>query len=726
MYLQIQIISFGIVRQYEIKQLFFYRVPNYGVSHCIKGAIMKYPWNDKSLSAEKRAKLLLDSLTPEEKAGLLLMKNKAIPRLGIPEYHWWNEALHGVARAGKATMFPQAIALAATFAPELVRQMGRVIAEEARIKYWHYDAHGVHSIYCGLTMFSPNINIFRDPRWGRGHETYGECPVLTSLMGAAYVQGVQGNDPEHIDCAATLKHFAVHSGPEGKRVSFDAVVNAHDLNDTYFYAFRHCVEHANPALIMTAYNALFGTPMSVNAEVLNDILRKAWGYGGVVVTDASTANNLVNEYKRYPTVQEALAAEIHAGVDVCTEGADDAHPEVLLTTEEIDRAVLNNLTLKFKLGMFDAPEALPDFTRLENSEARALSRRLSEAGIVLLKNDGILPLSPEKYRHIAVIGPRAADTSVLYANYYGRATRYTTLLDGMLDAFGEDRVLYAMGCVDSEERVHFGLANDTNMAEAQSAADAADIIILCVGINPNMEGEIGDAPNADAFGDKITLELPANQLRLIRSMASKGKPIVMLNTSGSAIHIPEEYANAVIQVFYPGPEGGHAVADILAGKVNPSGRLPVTFYESIENLPPFDDYSMANRTYRYFKGKVQYPFGYGLSYSRYAYSDLQVPKTCKAGEDIPCRVMVTNKGPYPGETAVLFFIRSECGPSVRPLKQFVGSVRIHLEPNEAKQACLNIPAEFLRIADEQGKFNYYPGPVTVIVEDVQQNFTMLV
>ncbi|MBR4666141.1 MAG: glycoside hydrolase family 3 C-terminal domain-containing protein, partial [Lentisphaeria bacterium] len=520
------------------------------------------PFQNPGLAANERAEDLLGRLMLDEKLGMLNMNNEAVPRLGIPEYHWWNEALHGVARNGKAAMFPQAIALAATFTPEYAEKMGEVIREEAWIKYQHYSRHGRRDIYCGLNMYSPNINIFRDPRWGRGHETYGECPVLTALMGSAYVRGVQGDDPEHLHCSTTLKHFAAHSGPERFRSHFDSEVSARDLAQTYLFAFRFCLKHHPAKSIMTAYNALNGTPMSVNRTILGETVREQWGFSGVTVTDVGTAANLVNRFKICRDYPEALALEISSGVDVCCEMFEDvkqhfreAFRRGLLKAEDIDRAVRNQLTLKFQLGLFD-PQGLPDYSRLECREHRELSRSIAERGMVLLKNDGLLPLRPGSFRKIAVIGPTADDREVLRGNYAGTATRYITILDGLLDAFGEDNVIYARGCEIQDTKTEIYARDGDRMTEALVAAEQADLVVMCLGLTPIFEGEIGGAGTAGSAGDKLQLEYSSPQKQLLGLIRSAGKPIVLLNCSGSAVVIPETEVNAVLQIFYPGPDGG--------------------------------------------------------------------------------------------------------------------------------------------------------------------------
>ena len=681
-------------------------------------------YQDRTKTAKERAEDLLSLLTLEEKLGQLNMKNEAIPRLGIPAYHWWNEALHGVARNGKATMFPQAIAVAATFTPEYAYQMGQVIQEEAWIKHRHAVSNGEYGIYTGLTMYSPNINIFRDPRWGRGHETYGECPVLTSLMGTAFVNGVEGEDPERLRCSTTLKHFAAHSGPEGGRGGFDSCVSKRDLAQTYLYAFKYCLKHSHPKSFMTAYNAINGTPMSLNKPVIQDMLRDEWGFDGVTVTDVGTAAFLVSAHKRCKDIPEALAMEISAGVDVCCEVDDQAHEHFreawdrgLLKEEDINRAVRNQLILKFQLGMFDSHE-LPDYTRLECREFREISRKIGERSMVLLKNDGILPLDPEKISRVAVIGPTAADVEILRGNYAGTASRYVTLLEGLQDTLGEDKVIYALGSEIIGDRTEVAALPNDRLSEAVASAKNSDLIILCMGLTPEFEGEAG-SKFSEAQGDKLRLEYSDQQKVLLERLYATGKPMILLSCSGSAMAMPEERMNAVIQVFYPGPEGGRIAADILTGKVNPSGRLPLTFYKSTDKLPAFTDYSMQGRTYRYCTENILYPFGFGLSYTSFEYSSLNAPSENSVKEGIPCSVKVKNSGSSAGETVLLFFFKHEDGAAWEPLKQFAGSVRISLEPGEEKLVNFVYPAEFLEFADEEGVFHPVSGKISLMVEDQQ-------
>ena len=691
-----------------------------------KKDIVMLPFQNTGLSAKERAEDLLKRLTLDEKLGMLGMKNEAVPRLGVPAYHWWNEALHGVARNGRATMFPQPIALAATFTSEYAFEEGQVIREEAKIKFFHSAKHGRRDIYTGLTMFAPNINIFRDPRWGRGHETFGECPVLSSLMATSFIRGLQGDDPEHPGCCAAVKHFAAHSGPEALRSSFDAQVPARDLRQTYLYAFRRCVEQSGVKILMTAYNALDGVPMSVNKALLGETLRRDWNFRGVVVSDVGTASYLVSSHKLCKDLPEALAMEVSAGVDVCCEldGALTAHFRTaydrgILKIEDVERAVRNQLILKFQLGLFDRPAEEPDYFRLECRAHRNISRKISERGVVLLKNGGILPLDGKRFKKIAVVGPCATDIEVLRGNYAGTATKYVTILDGLLEAFGEDDVLYARGCEIMREKTELCAAPGDRLAEAAAAAEHADLVIAVMGLSPEFEGENGDTGNAEAAGDKCRLEYPEVQMRLLDTVAAAGKPLVLLNCSGSAMVIPEEKADAVLQIFYPGPEGGRVVADILTGRVNPSGRLPVTFYRSTAQLPPFEDYAMRGRTYRYCSENILYPFGYGLSYTDFAYSGLTADPEDDPPGGIACRLLVRNTGKYAGENTVLFFFRHEGASAYEPLKQFAGAVRISLDPGRQTEVRFTYPADLLRYEDESGVSHPIRGAVTLMAGDCE-------
>lgn len=670
-------------------------------------------FSDPELPLEERVEALLAELTVEEKLGFLNYRNEGVPRLGIPPYVWWNEALHGLARSGSATVFPQAIAMAATFTPELVERMATVIAEEGRARHFDAMAHGDFGTYKGLTYWSPNVNIFRDPRWGRGQETYGECPFLTGEMGAAYVRGVQGNDPEHLKAAATPKHFAVHSGPEKNRLGFDSRVSEKDLRETYLPAFQKCVK-AGAQSVMSAYNALNGTPCSVNARLLNDILRDEWGFDGAVVTDAGAGEALVRDHRHAVDYPSAVAEELKSGVDVVTDwaaGAREAWARGLFSEAELDRAVRNQLRVKFRLGFFDPPHDVPSCDVIECPEHRKLALDAARRGIVLLKNaENTLPLDFGKLRTVAVIGPNADSRDVLMGNYFGTPTRTVTLLEGILAEAGEScRVIYARGCEPVSPRTEGCAEEFDRIAEAVSAAERADVAILCLGLNPLIEGEAGDAFNSEAVGDKLDLELPGVQKLLLEKVAATGTPVILVAVSGSALALPEEPASGVVQCFYPGAEGGTALAEVLSGKVNPSGRLPVTFYRKAEDLPPFEHYAMAGRTYRFFAGEVLHPFGFGLSYTTFSYRNFTVPERIEPGDSMKTELTVENSGPRAGEHVIELYVSAVNPPTRTPLKQLAAVKRVALAPGESLRVELEIAPDSFLLTFDDGSRKFLPG-----------------
>ncbi len=598
---------------------------------------------------KKRAKELVAQMTIAEKMSQMRYDAPAIPRLGIPGYNWWNEALHGVARSGAATVFPQAIAMAASFNTELMKKVGDAISDEARAKYNEYKTFGDTQIYQGLTFWSPNINIFRDPRWGRGHETYGEDPYLTGRMGTAFVQGLQGDDPKYRKVDATLKHFAAHSGPEGCRHGFDSKVSEQDLYETYLRAFRYCIEHAKPAAVMGAYNSINGELCCGSKKLIGDVLRGEMGFEGYYVSDCGAVTD-INEFHHVTKApHESAALAVNAGLDLNCGRAytflQVAYDQGLVSEETITESVERLFEARIALGMFDddCPYDKIGMDVVECDAHREISREMARESIVLLKNNGILPLKGDE--SIAVIGPNADDKTVLLGNYNGTPSRYSTLLRGIQDA-ASGKVRYARGCHIFKDNL--GDWEEHPLREAVLAARQSDVVIMCMGLNPLMEGEQGDAFNGADGGDKRDLELPAIQKELYQAVIAAGKPVIFVNVSGSAIDLCDQDRDcaAVLQCFYPGAEGGDALADILFGKASPSGRLPVTFYKSVEDLPPFDDYSMAGRTYRYFKGEPLYPFGYGLSYTHFEEEWVDADT-----------VRVTNTGEMDAWRSVLRFVK---------------------------------------------------------------------
>lgn len=658
---------------------------------------------------KQKAKELVSKMTIAERMEQLRYDAPAIERLGVPAYNWWNECLHGVARQGRATVFPQAIAMAASFDSELLGEIGVVISEEARAKYNQFRQFGYTEIYQGLTFWSPNINIFRDPRWGRGHETYGEDPYLTGRMASAFINGLQGSG-KYRKCDATIKHFAVHSGPEKDRHGFNAEVCKKDLYETYLSAFRYCIEHAHPAAVMGAYNRVNGEACCGSKTLLKDILCDELGFDGYVVSDCGAICDIHDGHHITENDIESAALAVNSGCHLNCGKAyrwlKDAYEQGLVSEETVTEACEKLFETRFRLGMFadDCEYDGIGFGCVESAEHRALSRKMADESIVLLKNDGILPL--KNVKKIAVIGPNADSKAVLLANYNGTPSVYYTLLRGIQENTDAE-VVYAYGC---------HLFNDPDGGwceqpgnEAVAAAKYADVVIMCMGLDSTLEGEEGDAYNADMSGDRADLLLPAVQRRLTEKIVALGKPVVFVNVSGSCIDLSYENENcsALVQCFYPGAEGGNALADVLFGKVSPSGKLPVTFYASSGDLPDFKDYSMKNRTYRYFTGKPLFPFGYGLSYSSFAYSDIRI-------ENGKVLADVENTGGVDADEVVQLYADS-AGHENQPLFRLIGFERISLKKGEKKTVGFTLTAEMLSLYDMNGKRKVFDGDYTVWV-----------
>ncbi len=649
-------------------------------------------------TARKLASELVGKMTLEEKASQLRYDSPAIDRLGIPAYNWWNEALHGVARAGTATVFPQAIGLAAIFDPDFHEHVADTVSTEARAKYNAQSSNGDRDIYKGLSVWSPNINIFRDPRWGRGHETYGEDPYLTAKLGCAYVRGLQGNG-KYLKTAACAKHFAVHSGPEGIRHEFDAKATPKDMRETYLYAFEALVKEAKVESVMGAYNRVNGEPACGSKTLLIDILRDEWGFEGHVVSDCWAIRDFHTNHCVTDTAPESAALALKNGCNLNCGNTYlhilQAYQEGLITEEDITDAAIQVYTSRFMLGVFSDDCEYDSITLdcNDTDENDALALEAAEKCMVLLKNDGILPLSLDKLSSIAVIGPNADSVPCLEGNYNGTSSRYVTFLKGIREAAaGKVRVYYSQGCHLFRDRVS-GLAQaDDRIAEAVAYAKQADVSVICLGLDATLEGEEGDTGNEFNSGDKPTLELPQSQLTLLKAVLEVGKPVVIVNATGSAVRIEE--GNAVLQAWYPGQAGGTALASILFGSKSPSGKLPVTFYHGIEELPPFEDYSMKNRTYRYFEGKPLYPFGYGLSYTRFEYSGA-------AYENGKLGVTVKNAGAVDADEIVETYITACDSPDDVPFRSLCAIGRVSLKSGEEKRVVLAIePSAFETVAED--------------------------
>ena len=823
-------------------------------------AMEKLPFQDPALSFEQRVADLVGRMTLEEKVGEMMNGAKGIPRLGVPAYDWWNECLHGVARNGVATVYPQAIGLAATWDPELIHTVADAISTEARAK--HHDAlrHDVHSIYNGLTFWTPNINMFRDPRWGRGQETYGEDPFLTARFGVAFVTGLQGNDPKYLKVISTPKHFAVHSGPEPSRHTFNAVVPERDFYEYYLPHFEACFREGGAWSVMGAYNRTYGEPCNSSTLLLQHLLRDTWNFRGYVVSDCGAINDIYQHHKVVATAAEAAARAVKAGCDLECGGVFHALPEAvvkgLITEAEIDNAVKRLFLARFRLGMFDPPEMVPfasiPMTENDSIAHAALALRTAEESIVLLKNNGVLPLKPD-IKHIAVIGPNANSLPILLGNYNGSPSHPVKILDGIKAAASGRTVDYAMGCglvsaqlefapiPEAQLRAHgqsglhaewftneklegapavtrqdrdvnffwaqgnpvsglpvehisarwtgellvpadgsytlavrgddgyrlfingkqiignwrmtqhesstrtatialkagqpaeikleyfqhvgnaeislqWASASNRAQDEALALARAADAIIFVGGISPQVEGEEMKVPYEGFLGgDRTKIELPTVQLDMLKQLKATGKPIIFVCCSGSAIAMPwcAEQLDAIVQTWYPGQAGGTALADVLFGNVNPSGHLPVTFYAATSDLPSFEDYNLANRTYRHFKGTPQWPFGHGLSYTSFKYTNLA---TRYDGLDIILTCRLSNTGARDGDEVIQVYVRDNFTPEPRAKQRLVGFQRVSMKAGATANVKIKVRPHDLRLWDVERKdYRVYPGPYEFLV-----------
>jgi beta-glucosidase len=675
---------------------------------------MALPFQDTSLPFEARAADLVGRLTLDEKVAQMQDRAPAIPRLDIPAYNWWNEALHGVARSGLATVFPQAIGLAATWNDSLMFQVATVISDEARAKHQEYVRQDSRARYQGLTFWSPNINIFRDPRWGRGQETYGEDPFLTGTLAVQFIRGMQGDDSTYLKTIATVKHFAVHSGPEPDRHIFNAVVSERDLHETYLRAFAMGIQDGPAWSIMCAYNRLYGKAACGSDLLLDDVLRGRWGFKGYVVSDCGAIDDIYERHRIVQTAAEAAALGVNSGTDLeCGDtyaSLVTAVQQGLITEARIDTAVTRLFLARMKLGMFDPPDmvrwAQIPFSALDDSAHRALARQAARESIVLLRNrHHTLPLS-KSLRTIAVIGPDADDPRMLLGNYHGEPADPVTPLRGIREALPGARVIYARGADLAEGYSGLERAPGSAPAAADSdsaasldsaavqAAEQADAVVLFLGLTANLEGEEMrlDVPGFKG-GDRTTIDLPAPQKALLERIVKVGKPTVLVLMSGSALAVTwaQRHVNAIVEAWYPGQAAGSAIADVLFGDYNPAGRLPVTFYRSIADLPPFDDYAMTGRTYRFFTGKPLYAFGYGLSYTKFKYSHLTTSaKTLAASDSLSVAVDVKNDGKVRGDEVVQLYVRHEGSRVPRPRLDLRGYRRITLDPGQSRRVSFTL------------------------------------
>lgn len=688
---------------------------------------MTLHFQNPDLPIPERVRDLLSHMTLEEKAGQMVHNSPAIARLGIPEYNWWNECLHGVARGGIATVFPQAIGMAAMWNPELLHRVAVAVSDEARAKHHEAVRRGDVDMYKGLTYWTPNINIFRDPRWGRGHETYGECPYLTARLGATYIRGLQGDDEQYLKLAATAKHFAVHSGPEKDRHAFDVSVSRKDLRETYLPHFKTAVVEARVAAVMSAYNRLYGEACSSSHLLLQEILRDEWGFEGHVVSDCGAVEDMHDHHGLTKSMEESAARAVKNGCDLncgCSYGKlPEALKRGLLSEADIDRALARLIEVRMRLGMFDPPErvkyaSIPIEVN-DCDEHRALAHEAARQTLVLLKNEGnLLPLA-KTLRNVAVIGPNADSFDALVGNYHGTPSVYTTPLAGIRAKLaGRARIHYAPGTDLVPPRSGAPGKPTAGFTDALVAAERSDVIIACMGLSPLIEGEQGDAYNSEAAGDRVSIGLHGLQEELLRALASTGKPIVLvlLNGSGIAINWAQENVPAILEAWYPGEEGGAAIADALFGDCNPGGKLPITFVKSLEQLPPFESYSMEGRTYRFLRQEPLYPFGFGLSYTTFAYGDLEISSpSLAAGNSQVVSAMVKNIGSRPGDEVVQLYLRHEAASTRVPVRQLCGFQRVTLAPGESHRVTFALTPRQMALIDDDGACWLEPGWFTASV-----------
>ena len=667
---------------------------------------------EKVQEYRERAKQLVAQMTLEEKVGQTLNWAPAVERLGIKAYNWWNEALHGVARAGVATVFPQSIGLAATFDEDLIEEVADAISTEGRAKFNMQQKYGDTDIYKGLTFWSPNVNIFRDPRWGRGHETFGEDPYLTSRLGVRFVEGIQGHDENYLKAAACAKHFAVHSGPEDIRHSFDAIATKQDMAETYLPAFKACVQEAGVEAVMGAYNRTNGEPCCGSKTLLKDILRDEWGFTGHVTSDCWAIKDFHEGHHVTETPVESVAMAMNNGCDLNCGNLfhylKQAVEEGLVEESRLDEALVNLFTTRMKLGVFDEKGKNPfdqiDYTEVDTKEMQALNRKVAERCVVLLKNENqTLPLDKKAIKTVGVIGPNANNRRALVGNYEGTASRYWTVLEGIQEYLGDDvRVMASEGCHLCHKKAQGLGQEDDRISEVKGVCEASDVIIAVMGLDSGLEGEEGDQGNEYASGDKPNLELPGLQQHVLETICSFGKPVVLVILSGSALAVnwADQNVPAIIQGWYPGAQGGRAIADLLFGEKNPEGKLPVTFYKSTDDLPEFTDYSMKGRTYRYMQQDALYPFGYGLSYTDFEYSNVSVTAENAGADGATVTATVKNVGKMAGGETVQVYVKV-CKDGT-PNAQLKGIKKLHLQPGESADVKIKLSREALGAFDENG------------------------
>ena len=710
-------------------------------------------WKEPSEPLKVRVRDLVRRLSLAEKISLLLADAAPIPRLGIPAYSYRNEGIHGyVAADGFSTVFPQVIGMAATWDPALIHEEAEVIATEARAHFKEYTSeHDGNSImHEGINLYAPNVNIVRDPRWGRGQETYGEDPFLTSQMSVAYIKGLQGNNPRYVKALACTKHFAVYSGPEPLRHCQNNDPSRIDLYDTYLPAFEADIRDGHAGSVMAAYTSLYGIPDCANPFLLETKLRRDWHFTGFVVSDGAALIDVFDQHRYVKTPEEAVAVAIKGGCDLfssaVTNRGEGKYPdrdyvvlaktvrEGLLTEKEIDGAISRTLAARFRLGLFDPSSVVPysKITMKENNtpEDRALALRVAEESIVLLKNDGVLPLNRDKIKRIAVIGPNADSKVMLLGNYDGTPSSVVTVLNGIKEVAGRGvNVTYVKGCPLAVKDDNSNEPTPEMTAAAVKVAKSADVVIFVGGLDALLEREQHQVDyHGFLVGDRTRIGLPSPQQDLLKALCATGKPVIFVNCSGSAVAMrwEAEHLPAIVQAWYPGEEGGLAVADVLFGEYDPAGRLPVTFYKSTSQLPPFQDYSMRGRTYRYFKGTPLYSFGYGLSYTRFEYSGLKVSRSvAKPGDTLTVSINVKNVGKMDGVDVVELYVKDLTAKIAHPVKSLLGFDRVSVKKGEVRNVKISLPVETMRLyCRKESRYLVTPGRYEIQIGSSAKNIRL--
>lgn len=673
-----------------------------------------FPWYNPEVPFEERLQMLIGEMTIEEKISQLTYDAAAIERLGVPEYNWWSEALHGVARNGRATVFPQPIGLGATFDRELIHSIYSAVSDEARAKFAISQEIGNFAQYAGLTFWTPNVNIFRDPRWGRGMETYGEDPYLTAQLGMEVVKGLQGDDSKYLKVGACAKHYAVHSGPEALRHEFDAITSIKDLHETYLPAFKALVTEANVESVMGAYNRVLGEPACASKLLVNDILMEEWGFKGHFLSDCWAIQDFHAGHKVTKDVVESAAMALNHGVSLNCGNSfpalDEALERGLVTEATIDQRLATLFITRFELGLFDPPSMNPynqvDESVINSQEHEEIAYEAALKSMVLLKNNGVLPLKSD-LKTLYITGPQANNSTVLLGNYYGVSNKLVNILEGITSRVSAGTTIdYRMGVMEYQDNVN-------PVDWASGGAKDHEVTIVVLGISQLLEGEEGESLASPSKGDRLDLNLPENQLEYLRKLkAGHDNPVIVVMTGGSPITMPEveELADAILWAWYPGQEGGNAVADLIFGNAVPSGKLPLTFPESVDQLPPYEDYSMKERTYRYITSRPLYPFGYGLSYSEFSFNDLHIDNDeIAADESITVSVKVKNTGDFSADEVVQLYVTVPDAEGNQPRWALKNFARVTLDQSASTEVSFRLDQRALEQFDAEGKSEVVAG-----------------